>query len=328
MSIDIVYPAQFAASQWTVPITDSQWPSSERAKYLPGPIQGCTYQGKIWAAPFRTDVGLLYYRTDIIKTPPQTWDDLTTQAQANASKAKYGYVWQGAQYEGLVCDFAEVLYGYGGRILDPNDPKKVVINSPEGQEALAKMVSWVGTISPAAVTTYMEDPSRNVWQQGNSVFMRNWPYAYVLGNDPSQSKIVNKFDISQLPHGGSETVGHSVIGGWNLAINAFSKQPDAAWEFINYTLQPDAQKMGAINASWTVTLQSIYDDTEVLSKEPLFKKLKPVLENALPRPVSPVYTDVSDAIQSNVYQALKKQVTPSVALSNLTSALQKIVSAS
>jgi multiple sugar transport system substrate-binding protein len=325
MSIDIVYPAQFAASQWTKAITDSQWPASERDKYLPGPIKGCTYQGKIWAAPFRTDIGLLYYRKDIISTAPGTWDQLTSTAQSNQAKAKYGYVWQGSQYEGLVCDFVEVLHSYGGSVLDPNDPTKVTINSPQAKQALDRMVSWVGTISPLAVTTYTEDPSRNVWQNGDAIYMRNWPYAYALGNDPKQSKIVGKFDITSLPYGTSGQVGHSAIGGWNLAINAFSPRGDQSWEFIKYLLSEDAQKTTAINASLTVTLQSIYDDADVLAKQPLFGKLKPILQNALPRPVSPKYTDVSDALQRHIYQALKKQVSSSDALSGLATDLEKIV---
>ncbi len=158
--------------------------------------------------------------------------------------------------------------------------------------------------------------------------MRNWPYAYGLGNDASQSKIAGKFDISSLPYGGSSTTGHSAIGGWNLAINAFSKNTDAAWEFIHYMLQNDAQKKIAIDGSRTSTLQSIYDDSDVIAKQPLFAKLGPILKNALPRPVSPKYSDVSEVIQRNVYQALKKQVSVDAALSNLESELKKAVAAS
>jgi multiple sugar transport system substrate-binding protein len=328
MSIDIVYPAQFAASNWVKEITASQWPNSERAKYLQGPIQGCTFQGKVWAAPFRTDVGLLYYRKDLVSTPPVTWDDLTNTAKGVApSKVKYGYVWQGAQYEGLVCNFIEVLHGYGGSVLDTNDAKKVTVNSPQALDALTRMVNWVDNISPLAVTTYMEDPSRLIFQNSDAAFMRNWPYAYALGNDPKQSKVVDKFDITSLPHGGNQPNGHGAIGGWNMAISAYSQHPEESWEFIKYMLAVDAQKKAAIDASLTVTLQSIYDDKDVLAKEPLFAKLKPILQNALPRPVSPKYTEVSDAIQRNVYQALKKQSSPNQALSTLESDLKGIVSA-
>src|SRR6266568_7558925 len=141
--MDIIWPPEFGANGWTVPL-DDKWPASDRANYLPGPLAGCTYNGKIWAAPYRTDAGLIYYRTDIITTAPTTWAEMTSMAKANApSKAKYGYLWQGAQYEGLVCDFVEVLYGYGGSVLDPNNPKSVTVNSPEGVAALTLMTSWV-----------------------------------------------------------------------------------------------------------------------------------------------------------------------------------------
>src|SRR5205823_10254603 len=181
MSMDIIWPAEFGANGWAVPL-DDKWPASDRANYLPGPLQGCTYNGKLWAAPLRTDTGMIYYRTDLISTPPNTWDDLVKAAKAaSPSKTKTGYLWQGAQYEGLVCHFVEVLYGYGGSVLDANDPKKVTVNSPEGVQALTLMVGWVGTISPAAVTTYKEEDSRSAWQDGDSAFMRNWPYAFVLG---------------------------------------------------------------------------------------------------------------------------------------------------
>lgn len=325
MSIDIVYPAEFAANQWTTPL-DDKWPASERANYLPGPIAGCTYNGHIWAAPLRTDLGIIYYRTDLISTPPNTWADMTSMAKAAMAKSKYGYVWQGAQYEGLVCDFVEVLYGYGGSVLDPNNPKTVTVNSPEAVAALTEMVGWVGTISPTAVTTYMEDTARNVWQQGNSVFMRNWPYAYSLGNDPSQSKIVGKFDIHAMLYGGSNTTGHSCIGGWNLAINAFTPFTDAAWQFIHYMLQPAPQKSLAVNASLTPTLKTTYQDSDVQAKQPLFTKLAPILQTALPRPVSPKYPDVSNAIQLRIHQALLKQSSPADALSALASDLQSLVS--
>lgn len=130
MSIDIVYPAQFADSQWIRPITEKMWPSSDRQHYLPGPLQGCTYQNTIWAAPLRTDVGLIYYRTDLLSEAPTTWDRLTTSASQQHPGVKFGYVWQGSQYEGLVCNFVEVLYGYGGRVLDDRDPNKILVNSP------------------------------------------------------------------------------------------------------------------------------------------------------------------------------------------------------
>jgi multiple sugar transport system substrate-binding protein len=322
-NIDVVWPAQFASQGWTLDLS-SRWPASDRANYLPGPIKSCTYNGQVVAAPMRTDLGILYYRTDIISTPPKTFDELTTMAKSGLSKTKIGYAWQGAQYEGLVCDFVEVLAGYGGSVLDPNNSKSVTVNSPEGVQALTEMVSWVGTISPVAITTYKEEDCRQAFQNGDATFMRNWPYAYSLGN-ASGSKVAGKFDITSLPYGGSGTVGHSCVGGWNMAINAFSKNPDAAWSFMKYVLGTDAQKTLAIKGSFTPALNSVYNDPDVQKAQPLFTKLQPILQNSLPRPVSPVYTDLSNLIQVNVHQALTKQVSPSAALSNLQSQLQALV---
>lgn len=324
LSIDVVWPAEFSSNGWTVDLT-SRWPASDRANYLSGPISSCTYNGMVVAAPLRTDLGILYYRTDIISTPPTTYDDLTNLAKSNASKARYGYVWQGSQYEGLVCDFVEVLGGYGGTVLDPNNSKSVTVNSPQGVQALTEMVSWVGTISPISISTFTEEPARQAFQNGDAIFMRNWPYAYSLGN-ASGSKIAGKFDIHSLPYGGSGTVGHSAIGGWNMAINAFSKNPDASWSFMQYMLGPDAQKQLAIKGSFTPALKSVYNDPDVQAKQPLFTKLAPVLQNAISRPVSPVYPDLSNIIQNHIHQALTKVVSPTAALSALQSELQALVS--
>jgi multiple sugar transport system substrate-binding protein len=186
------------------------------------------------------------------------------------------------------------------------------------------MVSWVGTISPIAITTYAEEACRQAFQNGDAALMRNWPYAYSLGN-ASGSKVAGKFDIHSIPYGGSNTVGHSCVGGWNMAINAFSKSPDAAWSFMKYVLGTEAQKTLAIQGSYTPALNSVYSDTDVQTKQPLFTKLAPILQNSLPRPVSPVYTDLSNLIQVNVHQALTKQVTPAAALSALQSQLQTLV---
>jgi len=323
--MDIIWPPEFGANGWTVPL-DAKWPASDQANYLPGPLAGCKYNGKLWAAPYRTDAGLIYYRTDIIKTAPTTWAEMTSMAKANSpSKAKYGYVWQGAQYEGLVCNFTEVLYGYGGSVLDPTNPKSVTVNSPEGVAALTLMTSWVGGISPSAITTYKEQDTLSSWQNGDAVFARNWPYQFSLSNDPASSKVVSKFEVHNMLYGGSNSTGHSSLGGWQYGINAFSKNPDAAWMFIQHQLAEPTQKALAVKLSLTSTLLSIYDDADVLKANPFFAKLKPVFQSAQPRPVTPFYPDVSNAIQVRVHNALTGQSTPSAALAALTTDLQAIV---
>jgi multiple sugar transport system substrate-binding protein len=327
MSIDVTYPALFASKGWTVPLND-RWPASNRTSYLSGPIQSCTYNDNIVAAPLRTDAGLIYYRTDIINTPPNTWSDLMNLLQKNASRAKYGYVWQGVQYEGLICNFVEVLHSYGGHVLDPNDPKRAVINSPAGVQALTEMVSWVGTISPSSIIEFDELACLQIFEEGDAIFMRNWTYAYALANDPTNSKIAGKFDVHAMCYGGSQTTGHSCIGGWNLAINAFSKHVDASWKFIQYMLGPYAQRQLALQAAFAPALQSVYNDSEVQQKVPLFAKILPILQTALPRPVSAVYPNLSKTIQVHIHRALLKQVSPQDALNALQLDLQTLVSQS
>jgi multiple sugar transport system substrate-binding protein len=326
MSMDIIWPAEFAGHKWTQPV-ENKWLESERAKYLPGPIEGCTFDNHIWAVPFHIDVGFIYYRTDLIPALPDTWDELTAVA-ANVQKQthQYGYVWQGAQYEGLVCDFVEVLYGYGGAILDPDDPKKVVVNSPQAEEALRRMVSWVGTISPANVIVFKEEDAQIVWQNGQAAFMRNWPQLYPPSNDSTVSRIAGKFAVHPMLFGGSNTIGHSCIGGWQLGINAFSRNQDAAWKFIEYMITFDIQKHLVRDASLLSTLIDIYDDPDVQSAIPFSKNLKSILQNAKPRPSSSKYPDVSSAIQKYVYRALMRDLQPAEALRQLQTDLQAILS--
>ncbi len=331
ISMDIVWPAQFALNQWTVPIQD-RWPADERTKYLSGPIQGCTFDGRIWAVPVRTDAGVIYYRKDLLAVPPTTWDELSTMARQirSSGQARYGYLWQGAQYEGLVCNFVEVLYGYGGTVLDPHDPQKVTIASPEAVEALTAMVEWVDGISPAGVTDYKENDAANAWLTGDAAFMRNWPYVYSLATTPAESRVISKTAMHPMLHDGTNRVGHSAIGGWQLGINAFSHadKVDAAWRFIQYMIGADTQKILALDASYASTLKSIYTDTEVLAKNPLFRQLGPILQTALPRPVSPLYPDLSNAIQVRIHQALTRRSKPADAIRALDADLRSIVSSS
>lgn len=338
-SIDIVFVPELASQQWSMPISESQWPASTRAQYLQAPLQACTFNGQVWAAPYRTDVGLIYYRTDLVDTPPRTWDDLTTLTQSvfrrpHPEQLQYGYVWQGSQYEGLVCNFDEVLHGYGGSILAPDDPTTVTVDSPEARQALNTMVGWTNNIpiSPPNTDTYTEDVARQTWEDGKAIFMRNWPYVYVhaQGTKTQKTQVTGKFDIHPMLYGGSNTVGHSSIGGWQLAINSFT-DPDkqaAAWKFIQYMLGREAQEKGAREAGWLVTLQDIYTDRSIGNEIPLFKKIGPILQTAKPRPLTPRYEEVSQKIQIHVRRALNKTVSVSQALQDLASALKPLVASS
>ena len=329
-SVDIIYVAELARQGWLQPISESRWPQQERAKYLEMPIRACTIDGQLWAVPFRSDAGLLYYRTDFLPSPPSTWGELTSMAEtmlAQKKHLKYGYVWQGAEYEGLVCNFDEVLHGYGGSLFsDPFHPTVVTVDSPVASQALTTMVNWIAKnkISPADIDTYTEEVTRKAWEDDGALFMRNWPYAYSL----SQVALPHKFAIHPIPAGANGAIGYSALGGWQLAINAFIDpvKQDAAWKFIHYMLQPEAQKIGATVASWAMTLMSLYEDKEILSKVPLYGQLKPILQTAVPRPIAPNYTEMSTAIVFYVRQALAGRASVSDALKALAAKLRQLAS--
>jgi multiple sugar transport system substrate-binding protein len=234
---------------------------------------------------------------------------------------------RGNSYEGLVCNFVEVLSGYGGAVLDKTNPRRVIVNSPEAMQALAEMVSWVGTISPLSLTTPTGNPEFMVyaeWEAGQAAFMRNWG-ADAVGLDTRTAKVVGTFDVHSTLSGGNNTKGHSCVGGWDLGINAFSKNIDASWAFIHYLLGADVQKALALSQVHFPTLQSVYDDAEIVAEVPMVKHLKPIFLDALPRPFSPVYSDMSAAIQLHVHQALTRQTSPAEALSALQADLQTII---
>jgi trehalose/maltose transport system substrate-binding protein len=285
--------------------------------FFPRIIENNTVAGKLVSIPWFTDAGLLYYRTDLLQKygysgPPKTWEELAEMAkkiqdgERKAGKADFqGFVFQGKASESVTCNAIEWIYSYGGgTIVDPD--KKVTINNPKAIKALETARSWVGTIAPVGVTTYGEEEARNIWQAGNAAFMRNWPYAYALGQDP-KSVISGKFDITVLPKGGDDGKNAACLGGWQLMVSAYSKAPDAAADLVKYLVSSDEQKKHSIALSQLPTLPALYTDSDVLAKNPFFKNALPVLENAVARPSTVTgvdYNQVSTSFFQNVNQVL------------------------
>ena len=285
--------------------------------FFPRIIQNNTVNGKLVSIPWFTDAGLLYYRTDLLekygyKEPPKTWEELTEMAkkiqdgERKAGKPDFqGFVFQGKASESVTCNAIEWVYSYGGgTIVEPD--KKVTIDNPKAIKALETAKSWVGTISPPGVTTYGEEEARNIWQAGNAAFMRNWPYAYALGQDP-KSPISGKFDVTVLPKGGADGKNAACLGGWQLMVSAYSKAPDAAVDLVHYLTTAEIQKKHAVDIGLLPTMPALYSDQAVLAKNPFFKNLLPVLENAVARPSTVTgadYNQLSTAFFQNVNKVL------------------------
>ncbi|MBV8815215.1 MAG: ABC transporter substrate-binding protein [Verrucomicrobia bacterium] len=312
--IDVIWPG--IAAPHAVDLK-KYFKENEIKENFPRIIENNTVKGKLVSIPFFTDAGVLYYRTDLLekygyKEPPKTWEELAEMAkkiqdgERKEGKGDFqGFVFQGKASESVTCNAIEWIYSYGGgTIIDPNG--KVTINNPNAIKALDQAKSWVGTISPKGVVSYGEEEARNVWQAGNAAFMRNWPYAYALGQDP-KSPISGKFAATILPKGGTDGKNAACLGGWNLMVSAYSKNPDVAADLVRYLSSPEAQKKRAVDLSQLPTRPSVYTDPDVLAKNPWFKNAVDILNNAIARPSTVTganYNQVSTAFFQSVNQVL------------------------
>jgi multiple sugar transport system substrate-binding protein len=317
VSVDVIWTAEFAAKSWLQPLTGSY--KMDTSNLLPAPVKAATYAGTLYAGPQSSDGGMLYYRTDLVKNPPAqfTWDDIKKICAQNL--AKHCYVGQFAKYEGEVCNVAEWINAAGGAFLK-DDGKTPNIDTPEaktGMQALVDMFK-AGYI-PKENLGWQESQSLADMQAGNAVFMRNWPYA-VSQLAKAPSKVIGKVGLAPLP--GPQGTGASTLGGHNIAISAYSKHKATALDFIKYMQSDAVQRLSIEKASLAPIIASLYTDPTLVKNFPYLPVLLKSIQTAVPRPVTPFYPAVSEAIQVNTYAALQGTKDVSTALSDLQKALQ------
>jgi multiple sugar transport system substrate-binding protein len=311
---DVVWTAEFASQNWVYDLTP--YIQKRRVEFIPSTLETAHYADRYWGVPKDTNAAFLFYREDQVKTPPATWQAVYQQAKAND-----GIVYQGAPYEGLTCDFLELAFAAGGDILSA-DGKKSVIDSPQNVKALQFMVDGVKNGTAAnGVTTYMEEEARRYWESGKATFMRNWPYAYALGQMKG-TKVAGKFKVVPFPafEGGGKA---GILGGGDLVISVASKNPGGALKLIDFLTQPDEERQDAARYSVPPTLTATYDDPAVKRALPFAAELKQAVMQAKPRPVSPVYPQISQAIYKNVNEALAGRTTAEAALKKAQADMQK-----
>jgi multiple sugar transport system substrate-binding protein len=332
---DVVWPAQFAANGWLLDVTD-RFTKSDQSQFLPGPIQSLKYDGKIYGVPWFTDAGLLYYRADLLEKagfsePPKTWSQLQEMAQKVAKDAGIdnGFVFQGDQYEGGVCNGCEYIWTNGGNILDPADPSKVVIDSPEAAAGLAVEQGIVKDgVAPESVSTYTETETDPAFLGNKAVFARNWPYMYALAGTKDFPDVKpEQIGIAPLPLGEGQTQLVSALGGWNMLINAQSDMQDEAWEFVKFMTSEQAQRQRALSASLLPTRPSLYQDSEIRKSLPVVVQGEEALKHARSRPVSPYYSDMSLEMQEQFNGVVSGDTSPEAAVKSLQQSLTQIVEA-
>ena len=326
--MDVVWINQFIKSGWLQPLT----PYVKKSNFSTGVFfQGVLnsvdkYNDSLYALPVFMDVGLFYYRNDLLekfgfKGPPQTWNELVKQCEKIMPVERKnnmnfnGFDWQGAQYEGMVCDFLEFIASNGGGILDNG---KINLNTPENLKALRFMhdLIYEYKISPPNTYTEMkEEDVRRAFQTGNAIFERNWAYAWNL-HQSKDSPVRGKVGISLLPHfDDHESV--STLGGWHIGMSKYSDVKNEAWNFIKYVTSYDVQKELLLKVGWNPGRKDIYSDSTLLTQIPRLKILYDAFRHTVARPTIPYYPQLSEIIQRNVNDCLANKIKPAKALQKM-----------
>jgi len=302
---------------------------------VPEIVENATFNHRIVAAPFLVGYGLLYFRKDLLHKygfshPPRTWSELESQSQriqAGERKARqkdfWGYVWQGAEYEGLTCNALEWQYSQGGGNFVTADRRANVANR-QAVRAFSRAAHWIGTISPPGVTAYVEEDSRNLWQSGHAAFLRNWGYVYPLAKQSRE--VGTRFSVAPLPS--AENTHSSVLGGWYLGITTATRHRLEALAFVKYMTSEAVERRRAIYGGFSPTLSSAYRDPAVLRSNEIFASIADIAKRAVRRPASvtgAAYGCISVAYARGVHEILTGQSTAEAATAHMQSALQKIL---
>lgn len=316
--MDIVWAPKFAAAGWLLDLTD-RISDAELSQFMEGDVDGGRYEEGLYRMPFRSDGGMLYYRQDLLDEagfdPPETTKDLiniskTLQSQG---KAKWGYLWQGQQYEGAAAMFVEILEGFGGYWINP-ETKEVGLDAEKAIAALEFLQTTIADkVSPTGTTAYEEEEVRIQFQNGAAVFMRNWPYAWKLGNTEPSSKIQGKFGIKPMVHAAGLQSG-ACQGGWGLGISKTTRHPDAAWKAVEYFSSTEAQRKFIMASGFVPSRKALFTDPTLVAEYAYLPDLQKVIESSVLRPPIAQYAQASDILQRYLSAALTGRKTPSAAM--------------
>jgi multiple sugar transport system substrate-binding protein len=318
VSVDVIWTAEFAAKGWLLPLKGDF--ALDTSKFLPATVKTGTYNNTLFAAPATSDGGLLYYRKDLVPNPPKTWDEMMSACSIAKKNGIDCYAGQFFKYEGLTVNAAEAINTWGGKIVG-DDGKTPTVDSPEAAAGLGKLAdAYKNGNIPKQAITYTEEPSRQAFEAGKLLFLRNWPYVYNLALTDGSSKVKNKFAIAPLP--GMNGPGASSLGGHDVAISAYSAHKATALDFIKYWTGEESERFFATQGSLAPSVASLYDDPALVKKLPYLPTLKTSITNAVPRPVTPFYPAVTRAVEDNAYAAIKGDKPVQQALTDMQNAIK------
>ncbi len=316
VTVDVIWTAEFAAKGWLLSLKGNF--ALDTSKLLKATVDAATYNGTLYAAPFASDGGLLYYRKDLVPNPPKTLDEMWSMCSIAKAKNIGCYAGQLAQYEGLTVNAAEMMNTAGGKIVDAQG--KSTVNSPEAKKGLQMLADHYknGDIPQEAIT-YQEEQGRQAFEDGKLLFLRNWPYVYNLAKTDGASTVKDTFGVAPLP--GISGPGASSLGGHSEAISVYSKYQATALDFMKFIEADEQQKFFMEKGSLAPVVGSIYNDQALVAKAPYLPTLLTSIQNAVPRPVTPFYPAVTKAVQDNAYAAIKGNKTVDQALTDMNSAI-------
>jgi multiple sugar transport system substrate-binding protein len=315
-SVDVIWTAEFAAKGWLQPLKDEMAVSTDGM--LPATVATGTYKDVLYALPQTSDGGMLYYRTDLVPSPPKTWEEMLGMCSIAKEKGIDCYAGQLAQYEGLTVNVSEAINSEGGAIVDKDG--KSTVNSPEAKAGLQNLVdAYTNGDIPKQGLTYQEEQGRQSFEAGQLLFLRNWPYVYNLAKTDGSSVVKDTFAVAPLP--GKDGPGASTLGGHNLGVSVYSKNKATAKDFLAFLTSEETQKFYGTQGSLAPVLGALYDDPDLVSKLPYLPVLKTSIDNAVPRPVSPFYPAVTQAVQQNSFAALQGSKSVDQALADMDAAI-------
>jgi multiple sugar transport system substrate-binding protein len=292
IGMDVIWTAEFAGAKWIKPWTGARGREAVAGK-LAGPVKTVQYKGQVWADPFTTNTQLLWYRKDIVKTPPTTWDQMIDEAHSQGKSIEV----QGNQYEGLTVWVNALIAGAGGSIVDQNGNVKV---DDTTSRAAAIMQKLAKEAAPAGMATNKEDEARQGFESGRSNFEVNYSFIY-----PSAAEVPGGFQKkigwARYPRTDADKPSRPPLGGINLGIGAYTKHPDLAFDAATCIASPENQLVAAEKGGLPPTTEAVYNDPKLKKAFPFADLLRESIEQGGPRPVNPAYSDISLAIQKTFH---------------------------
>ena len=321
--MDVTWLPKYAAAGWMEPLEDFFNEKDVDALAI-GAREGNSYDGHLYRWPLTADMGLLYYRTDLMEQPPATPEELVLVSQSlqKDRKVDWGYVWQGRQYEGLSCVYLEMIDGFGGDWLQPNN-NHIGLDLDPGVQAAAWLQELIDQgVSPNAVTNYAEPEALQSFKVGDAAFMRNWPYAWTE-LQKSDSAVKGNVGITTMV----ARPGHSTatLGSWGLTVLKGSAHVNASIEAIRFLTNESSQKQLFLKHGYTPTQQSVFDDPQLLQDKPILAEFGQALKVVKARPETPLYAQISDVLTRQLSSILTRETTPKDGMNVATSHTNQIL---